>query len=565
MADATTSLELLLLAKDQASKVLDDVKDKAGGMGKALGDVAKIAGGFVVAQGITQLGGFLVDAAKGAAEDQAATDRLNKSLENYIMSSAKAGETTADYAMEIQELKDDMEDRIKAGQKLAFSDDDIRDSMQALIAATGDYGEASKRQAAAMDLARGANIPLATATKMLGKLNEENIEVFKKMGIVIGENATEADALAAVQAKFGGQAETYAKSTAGQFEQAKIRMAELKETIGAALLPVMTALMTVAVTKLLPAVESLANTYLPLLSQGFNTLRDAVQPALDKITPFIEAFTQNKTVLTAAAVTVGVLLVGAFAALAISAGAAAVSVLAASAPFIAVAAAIGVLVAGIILLVKNWDTITEKVPILGKAFELAKQQVETQIQGIVQMIRSIVEIVTSVVSLVSALVHGDWSKAWTEMKDIANSTIDLFLATLKAQFGNIPKMILGLATELFNAGLNMAEQIIDGIRRGLQNFKVKVGFDSGIPGVPGISKTIQPFSFLKEGLDFVPYDNFPAMLHRGERVVPAHENRGGAGVNVYIDNVNARDESEARRAGNDIGYAISLRRAGVAA
>jgi len=72
-----------------------------------------------------------------------------------------------------------------------------------------------------MDLARGAGIPLEVATRMLGKLNGEAVELFERMGMVLGENATEADALAAVQAKFGGQAEAYAKSTDGQFEQTR--------------------------------------------------------------------------------------------------------------------------------------------------------------------------------------------------------------------------------------------------------------------------------------------------------------------------------------------------------
>lgn len=57
---------------------------------------------------------------------------------------------------------------------------------------------------------------------MVGKVNEENVEAFKRLGITIGEEAVETEALAAVQAKFAGQADTYAKSTAGQMEQAKL-------------------------------------------------------------------------------------------------------------------------------------------------------------------------------------------------------------------------------------------------------------------------------------------------------------------------------------------------------
>lgn len=235
-------------AKDASPKI-KDASDKTGDLGKnaekshgplgalagGLKNVATLASGFVVAQGIIALPGFLMDAAKGAAEDEAATMRLDRALANLA-------ESTGASSSQIQKWHEQVNEAIDRGQKLAFTDDDVRDSFQALLAATGDVNEAMTRQAAAMDLARGANIPLATATKMLGKLNEENIEVFKKLGIVIGENATEADALAAVQKKFGGQAQEYANSTAGQFEQAKIALAETKEAIGSALLPVMATL-----------------------------------------------------------------------------------------------------------------------------------------------------------------------------------------------------------------------------------------------------------------------------------------------------------------------------------
>lgn len=49
------------------------------------------------------------------------------------------------------------------------------------------------------------------------------------------------------------------------------------------------------------------------------------------------------------------------------------------------------------------------------------------------------------------------------------------------------------------------------------------------------------------GLNYVPYNNFPAMLHEGERVLTASENRGygkGGGVTVTGNNFTVREEAD---------------------
>ena len=275
---------------DKADSALSKAGNAAKGFGSAIGDAAKIAGGFVMAQGIMKAPDFLMGAAQAAAEDAQATARLEQALRN-------SGGAFDENLAKVNE-------RIQAGQMLAYGDDDVRDSFQMLLAATGDTDEALKRQAAAMDLARGAGIPLATATKMLGKLNGENVEVFKKMGIVLGENATEADALAAVQAKFGGQAQTYASSTAGQFEIAKIKMAEVKETIGASLLPIMTKLGTVLVDDVMPKIEAFVAWAGPKISALGEWLNTNVMPLIAKawdifktdIMPKIQEFAETARV-----------------------------------------------------------------------------------------------------------------------------------------------------------------------------------------------------------------------------------------------------------------------------
>lgn len=284
---ASQQLAFAIKAVNEASKQLKDVQDDLGKaeksakdadgalskMGHAMGDMAKIAGGFVLAQGFMKAPGFLMDAAKAAAEDEQATARLQQTIRSL----------GGDFDAQLKAVND----AIAAGQKLAFTDDEVRDSFQFLAQATGSTEEALKRQQTAMDLARGANIPLAQATKMLGKMNEENVETFKKLGITIGENATEVDALAAVQAKFGGQAEAYAKSTAGQFEILKIKMGEAKETIGAALLPAMVKIGEVLASDVMPRIEAFAAAVGPAIQSG---AKKAGEVWAQEIQPRIEAF-----------------------------------------------------------------------------------------------------------------------------------------------------------------------------------------------------------------------------------------------------------------------------------
>lgn len=261
---ADNEVVVTVTGRDQLSGTLGEAKKNADGFGSSLGKIGEIASGLVLGAGLLKAPGFLFDAAKAAADDEAATARLQTALKNL----------GGDYDGNLAKVNA----AIATGQKLAFSDDDIRDSFQRLAAATGDTDEALTRQKAAMDLARGANIPLADATKLLGKLNADNVEVFKKMGITIGDNATEADALAAVQKKFGGQAETYAKSTAGQFAQAKIAMSEIVESIGGAVLPAFTKIGT-ALAGALPKVQEFTGTVVSGLVTKLQPTIDAVSAA----------------------------------------------------------------------------------------------------------------------------------------------------------------------------------------------------------------------------------------------------------------------------------------------
>ena len=53
------------------------------------------------------------------------------------------------------------------------------------------------------------------------------------------------------------------------------------------------------------------------------------------------------------------------------------------------------------------------------------------------------------------------------------------------------------------------------------------------------------------GIDYVPYDNFPALLHEGEKVLTAGEARqeknGAGGIQIVMNGTVIREEADVQR------------------
>ena len=85
------------------------------------------------------------------------------------------------------------------------------------------------------------------------------------------------------------------------------------------------------------------------------------------------------------------------------------------------------------------------------------------------------------------------------------------------------------------------------------------GFEIPLPGAGG-GKLHVPLPFA-QGLDYVPYDNFPALLHKGERVMTAGENQGGRGqateIHVHVDRGAFIDGPSVDRLANAVAQRLS--------
>ncbi len=120
--------------------------------------------------------------------------------------------------------------------------------------------------------------------------------------------------------------------------------------------------------------------------------------------------------------------------------------------------------------------------------------------GIKNYIDVIKSVFSNLIDFVKNVFTGNWSGAWQNVVNIFSSV-----------FNGIKNA--------FKIPINW---IIDGINsfiRGLNKLKIP----DWVPGVGGKGINIGTIPRLRVGIDYVPYDDFPALLHKGERVLTASE------------------------------------------
>lgn len=211
-------------AKSAASDV-DRLRDRftklqqtsAKGLVLGAGAGAGLAAFNAAGMALRAVTGYLGDSAEAYREDRKSVASLTASL----WANVKGFDGNVDA----------IEDVIAARQKLGFSDDEQRASLDSLVAVTHDVSQALNIQRTAMDLARMRSMDLGSATELLSKVAGGNVGILKRYGIQIKEGATATEALAAIQKMAAGQAEAYA-ATVGKTEVAQQRAAEASEKFG---------------------------------------------------------------------------------------------------------------------------------------------------------------------------------------------------------------------------------------------------------------------------------------------------------------------------------------------
>lgn len=249
MADYRT-LKLSILADvDDLKKNLNAGEKEVEGFGSKVADFGKkaaLAFAAAAAAAAVYAGKLAIEGVKAAVEDEAAQESLRKTLENVTGATEAQTKAVEDYISQ-------------TSKQVGISDDELRPSLDRLLRATKDVTAAQDLQNLAIDIAAGSGKSLETVTNALAKAQEGQLGGLTRLGVGITAAEAKTMTFEEVVAKLGdtfeGQGEAKAATFQGRMEKLKISFDEAKESVGAALLPILDSLLSLITDKILPVID----------------------------------------------------------------------------------------------------------------------------------------------------------------------------------------------------------------------------------------------------------------------------------------------------------------------
>jgi hypothetical protein len=182
------------------------------------------------AAAVAGLAAAMGDAVKAAMDDEKSQQMLARQLK------ATTGATD-------DQIKS-VEKYISAqGRNLGITDDQLRPALAGLVRVTKDVNEAQNAVSLAMDIAAAKGVSLETVSKALERAYGGNTAALAKLDPSVRDmikgGATLEEVFAKMTGTFGGAAKEASNTAAGGFAKLKLSLDETKESIGAALLPVL--------------------------------------------------------------------------------------------------------------------------------------------------------------------------------------------------------------------------------------------------------------------------------------------------------------------------------------
>ena len=400
---------------------------------------------------LTAVAAGAIDAAKAAAEDAAAASKLAGQLKRVTGASDDAVKSAEDYISSLS-------------QQVGIADDELRPALGQLATATGDLSKAQDALKVALDVSAQTGRPLEQVSKALsraysgqGGALSKLIPGLDKATLKSGDFAKINEALAKVT---GGAATEAANTAEGQFRRFGIAMQETKESIGAALMP--------AIEAVLPILQRFGKwvqdhtDIVKVLAVGIAGIAGAIL-AVNAGMKVANTISTIWSVATKAAAAAQWLLNAAMAAN----------------PIGLIAVAIAGLVTGIVLLYTKSETFRN---VLDGIWQVMKDVGSV----IWDTLKPGFDVIVGVVKTVAALFSGDFSAAWEGLKGILSSLGEFALNTFLA----IPGMIVKAIPEVASKALELGKALLSKLGEGVGDLGKWIGskvldIASGVASLPG--------------------------------------------------------------------------------
>jgi hypothetical protein len=451
------------------------------------------------AAAIAGLGIVAVDAVKAFMEDDKAAQLLATSLRNTT------GATDAQIASVEKFIT-------QTSIAAAVADDELRPAFDKLVRGTGDVTKAQDLMNLALDISAGTGKDLGAVSDALSKAFNGQLGPLKKLdpalASLIENGATTDEVFAALGDTFKGAASTSANTASGKMKSFTIQMGEFKESIGAAVFPI--------VDKLLPAFKSVAD---------FVTNNTTLVVTLGAVIGGLAV----AIIAVNAATTAWAATTKAFAAIQ-----AAFNAIMAANPIFLIGAAIVAVIAILVLLQKEFGIFDGVIRVVGAAFGAVWDAIKSVFNWVKNNWPLILAVITGPFGLAIAFV--------VKFKDDIMGVFSLIYSGIKATMGFVAGVITAPFKAAFNAVASLWNNTIG---------KLSFTIPSWVPGIGGKGFDVPDIPMLAEG-GIVTSAQLAMIGEKGpEAVIPLSKmgsmGFGGGGGNITV-NVMSADPNEVVRA-----------------
>jgi hypothetical protein len=270
---------------DELKKGVKGAQGEVEGFSDRIGKFGKVAAAAFAAASVAAVayaGKLAIDGVKSAIADEAAQKKLQLTLQNVTGATNEQVKATEAYISKTQ---------------LAFgvSDEQLRPSLERLVRATKDVGEAQKLTTLALDISAGSGKSLEAVTNALAKAQEGNTASLAKLGVGLSSAQLKTLSMDEITKKLADTFENQASAKADTFQGKMARLSEAfnegKETVGSFILDAITPLVSGFVEKVIPALSKMSESLGKDLKDPMNAIKgvlvDFVIPAFKALYTYL--------------------------------------------------------------------------------------------------------------------------------------------------------------------------------------------------------------------------------------------------------------------------------------